>query len=59
MINRMLELAELTASLENAKEIIVACEMSGGSGDCAWQHVQAFRQALNDNSPVLQVILRF
>ncbi|XP_003737450.1 peptide-N(4)-(N-acetyl-beta-glucosaminyl)asparagine amidase [Galendromus occidentalis] len=50
---------ELTGSLDNSKDIVVACEMTGGKGDCAWQHAQAFRQALDDDATVLKIILRF
>lgn len=35
-----------TSALKHAKTVIVTAELSGGSGDVAWQHAQLFRHSL-------------
>jgi peptide-N4-(N-acetyl-beta-glucosaminyl)asparagine amidase len=37
----------------------IKVRLSGGNGDCAWQHAQVFRQSLNSNDFPLQISIKF
>ncbi|XP_046403420.1 peptide-N(4)-(N-acetyl-beta-glucosaminyl)asparagine amidase [Ischnura elegans] len=38
-----------TTALEGLETFTLEMKLSGGRGDCAWQHAQLFRQALDDS----------
>lgn len=44
----------------NAKSFSIKAIMTGGRGDCAWQHTQLFRQSINsDNEYPFELKIRF
>ena len=42
-------------NLINARKFSIRCRLSGGTGDCGWQHAQIFRQSLSDKEFPFQV----
>jgi peptide-N4-(N-acetyl-beta-glucosaminyl)asparagine amidase len=45
--------------LINASKFSVRVRLSGGKGDCAWQHAQVFRQSLKDTDFPFQLLVKF
>lgn len=41
------------------RAVRVRADLSLGSGDCAWQHTQMFRQSLNDDRCLFDVVFHF
>ena len=42
-------------SFKGCKTLTLTADLSGGNGDCAWQHTQLFRQSIQDHSYPFQV----
>lgn len=45
--------------LKGSSKFSIRVRVSGGSGDCAWQHAQLFRQSLNSNDFPFQLSITF
>ncbi|XP_065582138.1 peptide-N(4)-(N-acetyl-beta-glucosaminyl)asparagine amidase-like isoform X1 [Artemia franciscana] len=43
--------------LNNSKEVTIELQLSGSSGDCAWQHSQLCRKSLNENNSTGDLII--
>nr|CAI5816884.1 unnamed protein product [Callosobruchus analis] len=47
------------SEIDDAKELTITAELTGGKGDCAWQHAQLFRQNLDSADYTFSILLKF
>lgn len=47
-----------TTDFQGCSQLEFTAQLRGGTGECAWQHAQLFRQNINDKDYPLDIIIR-
>jgi peptide-N4-(N-acetyl-beta-glucosaminyl)asparagine amidase len=48
-----------TTDFQGCSQLEFTAQLGDGTGDCAWQHAQLFRQNISDTDYPLDIVIRF